>query len=105
MKKHLLSLMVMCMAFICATPASAAITKEYGWFESAAVEWEAVSGATNYNVYVRPVGGTYTRLDKELVRKYADKVVLLDRKILCKGTPDEVYADPDFKRIFGGGEV
>ena len=72
MKKHLLSLMVMCLAFICATPASAAITKEYGWFESAAVEWEAVSGATNYNVYVRPVGGTYTRLDKELVRKYAD---------------------------------
>ena len=51
MKKHLLSLMVMCMAFICATPASAAITKEYGWFESAAVEWEAVSGATDYNVY------------------------------------------------------
>ena len=43
--------------------------------------------------------------DLELVRKYADKVVLLDRKILCKGTPDEVYADPDFKRIFGGGEV
>ena len=72
MKKHLLSLMVMCMAFICATPASAAITKEYGWFESAAVEWEAVSGATDYNVYVKPAGGTYTRLDKELVRKYAD---------------------------------
>ena len=72
MKKHLLSLMVMCMAFICATPASAAITKEYGWFESAAVEWEAVSGATDYNVYVRPAGGTYKRLDKELVRKYAD---------------------------------
>ena len=72
MKKHLLSLMVMCMAFICATPASAAITKEYGWFESAAIEWEAVSGATDYNVYVKPAGGTYTRLDKELVRKYAD---------------------------------
>ena len=72
MKKHLLSLMVMCMAFICATPASAAITKEYGWFESAAVEWEAVSGATDYNVYVKPAGGTYTKLDKELVRKYAD---------------------------------
>ncbi len=72
MKKHLLSLMVMCMAFICATPASAAITKEYGWFESAAVEWEAVSGATDYNVYVKPAGGTYTKIDKELVRKYAD---------------------------------
>ena len=43
--------------------------------------------------------------DLELVRKYADKVVLLNRKILCKGTPDEVYADPDFKSIFGGGDV
>lgn len=64
--------MVMCMAFICATPASAAITKQYGWFESAAIEWEAVSGATDYNVYVKPAGGTYKRLDKELVRKYAD---------------------------------
>ena len=72
MKKHLLSLMVMCLAFICATPASAAITKQYGWFESAAIEWDAISGATDYNVYVKPAGGTYTRLDKELVRKYAD---------------------------------
>ena len=43
--------------------------------------------------------------DLEIVRKYADKVVLLDRKILCKGTPDEVYADPNFKRIFGGEGV
>ena len=72
MKKHLLSLMVMCMAFICATPASAAITKQYGWFESAAIEWDAISGATDYNVYVKPAGGTYTKIDKELVRKYAD---------------------------------
>lgn len=72
MKKHLLSLMVMCLAFICATPASAAITKQYGWFESAAIEWDAISGATDYNVYVKPVGGTYTKIDKELVRKYAD---------------------------------
>ncbi len=40
--------------------------------------------------------------DLELVRKYADKVVLIDNKILCKGTPDEVYGDENFKRIFGG---
>lgn len=72
MKKHLLSLMVLCMAWVLATPAKAAITKQYGWFESAAVEWEAVSGATDYNVYVKPAGGTYTKIDKELVRKYAD---------------------------------
>lgn len=64
--------MVMCLAFICATPASAAITKQYGWFESAAIEWDAISGATDYNVYVKPAGGTYTKIDKELVRKYAD---------------------------------
>ena len=43
--------------------------------------------------------------DLELVRKYADKVVLLDKKILCKGKPDDVYKDPDFKRIFGGSEA
>ncbi len=43
--------------------------------------------------------------DLELVRKYADKVVLLDKTILCKGSPDEVYEDPNFKRVFGGPAV
>ena len=41
--------------------------------------------------------------DLDLVRKYADKVVLLDGKILCRGTPEQVYADSNFKKIFGGG--
>lgn len=41
--------------------------------------------------------------DLGLVRKYADKVVLLDKKILCKGKPDDVYEDSNFKRIFGTG--
>lgn len=49
---------------------SAAITKEYGWFETAAVEWASVSGAADYNVYVKPSGGSYTQLDDELVRQY-----------------------------------
>ncbi len=40
--------------------------------------------------------------DLDLVRKYADKVVLLDRKILCKGKPEDVYMNENFKRIFGG---
>lgn len=40
--------------------------------------------------------------DLDLVRKYADKVVLLDNRILCQGTPEEVYADENFRRVFGG---
>ncbi|MBR1797880.1 MAG: metal ABC transporter ATP-binding protein [Clostridiales bacterium] len=43
--------------------------------------------------------------DLDLVRKYADKVVLLDKKILCRGTPEQVYEDSSFRRIFGGKTV
>ena len=70
MKKNLLSLLVLFMALFSAASASAAITKEYGWFESAAIEWTAMSGASDYNVYVKPAGGAYTQLDDELVRQY-----------------------------------
>ena len=41
--------------------------------------------------------------DLELVRKYADKVVLLDNTILCQGTPSEVFENDSFKKVFGGG--
>ena len=41
--------------------------------------------------------------DLELVRKYADKVVLLDNTILCQGTPSDVFENDSFKKIFGGG--
>ena len=41
--------------------------------------------------------------DLELVRKYADKVVLLDTTILCQGTPSEVFENDSFKKVFGGG--
>ena len=43
--------------------------------------------------------------DLDLVRKYADRVILLDHRILCEGTPGEVYADENFIRIFGGGVI
>jgi zinc transport system ATP-binding protein len=43
--------------------------------------------------------------DLYLVKKYADKVVLLDNKILCQGTPEEVYEDDSFKKTFGGQTV
>lgn len=40
--------------------------------------------------------------DLELVRKYADKVILLDNRILCQGSAEEVYADENFRKVFGG---
>ena len=43
--------------------------------------------------------------DLELVRKYADKVVLLDNTILCQGTPAEVFENDSFKSVFGGGAL
>ena len=38
--------------------------------------------------------------DLNLVKKYADKVILLNHKILCEGTPEEVYQNKNFKEIF-----
>ncbi|MBQ6889771.1 MAG: hypothetical protein IJN53_01950, partial [Oscillospiraceae bacterium] len=46
------------------------ITEAGGRLESAYVEWTAVSGASGYNVYVKPIGGSYTQLDTELIRNY-----------------------------------
>lgn len=39
--------------------------------------------------------------DLHLVKKYADKVILLDKTILAQGTPDEVYMNDSFREIFG----
>lgn len=41
--------------------------------------------------------------DLNLVRQYADHVALLDKTILVQGTPDAVYASPEFQRVFGVG--
>lgn len=38
--------------------------------------------------------------DLDLVRKYADKVVLINKEVLCEGTADEVYNNKSFKEIF-----
>ena len=53
------------------TTASADITKQGGWLETAYAEWSPVEGATTYNVYIK--GGKYsdfTQIDRELVRNY-----------------------------------
>ncbi|MBQ6382512.1 MAG: metal ABC transporter ATP-binding protein [Clostridia bacterium] len=41
--------------------------------------------------------------DLRLVREYADHVVLLDKSVLAQGTPDEVFASPEFDTVFGSG--
>jgi ABC-2 type transport system ATP-binding protein len=38
--------------------------------------------------------------DLSLVEQYADYVVLLDRQVLCAGSPGEVFASPEFTRVF-----
>lgn len=38
--------------------------------------------------------------DLDLVKEYADKVLLLNHEVICEGTPDEVYDDPRFHEIF-----
>lgn len=51
--------------------ASVNIIQCEGWFESGYVTWSPVDGATNYDVYVKvSSANTWTKLDKELVRKY-----------------------------------
>jgi ABC-type Mn2+/Zn2+ transport system ATPase subunit len=34
------------------------------------------------------------------VEKYADYVVLLDRQVLCAGSPSEVFSSPEFAKAF-----
>lgn len=38
--------------------------------------------------------------DLNLVEQYADYVVLLDKQVLCAGSPREVFASPEFERAF-----
>lgn len=40
--------------------------------------------------------------DFDYVKKYADKVVMLDKKVVAKGKPEEVFASEIFKETFGG---
>lgn len=39
--------------------------------------------------------------DLELVSKYADRVILLDKRILAEGKPEEVYKSTAFCNVFG----
>ncbi len=55
--------------------AEAALTlrEQKGWFESCYVTWtNEASSFDAYNVYVRPEGGNYTKIDAMLVRNYGE---------------------------------
>lgn len=39
--------------------------------------------------------------DLDLVKKYADRVILLDKQVVKEGTPEEVFESLEFKKYFG----
>lgn len=39
--------------------------------------------------------------DLNMVAKHADQVVLMDKGVVCSGTPKEVFSHPSTRRIFG----
>lgn len=66
-----MALFVVSMLFTQSAKAAVSILKVEGWFESGYVTWSPVNGATNYDVYVKSTSSSsWTKLDKELVRKY-----------------------------------
>ncbi len=67
-------ILVLTIIFFSCMSANAAvhIKNAEGWLESAFVEFSTLEGYTDYNVYVRPEGGDYKVLDKQLLRSYSD---------------------------------
>lgn len=67
-------ILVLTIIFFSCLSANAAvqIKSAEGWLESAFVEWTTMSDYSDYNVYVRAEGGSYTKLDKPLLRNYGD---------------------------------
>ena len=43
--------------------------------------------------------------DFEYIREYADKVVLLNKKVLTTGTPEQVLSSAEFREEFKAGMV
>ena len=73
MKKtlHTLALLMIALLSCTLTASAVSIQTTKGWFESGYVTWAKEAGAT-YTVYYRPQGGTYQKMDDELVRLYSD---------------------------------
>jgi len=52
------------------TTGSVSITRSQGWLESAFVQWNKVSGASSYRVEYQRSGGSWIRIDNQLIREY-----------------------------------
>ena len=91
MKKFFLSLLATLL--IANAEAGVEVQQVGGWFESGYVTWTGVSGATDYNVYLKANDASdWTQLEKELVRQYpsyfrADAVGLKAGTYLFKVVP------------------
>ena len=65
-----------------------------------------VEGQTGLMDMLDEIRGRYdlsilmTTHDFGMLPRYADKVVLIDHAILCKGTPEEVLSSPEFADVF-----
>ena len=66
--KKFFSIMAMLLVALCSN-AAVTIQEVKGWYEGGHVTWTTEAGKA-YNVYVRAEGGSYTKLDNELVRNY-----------------------------------
>ena len=63
--------------------------------------WQILSDLrTNYDLSIIIISHNFSQ-----VLNYADRVVLLDKKVIANGTPKEVFGDNGFKEIFGAGEI
>jgi zinc transport system ATP-binding protein len=38
--------------------------------------------------------------DFSMLQRYADQVILLDHRVVCKGTPEDVLKSEDFRNVF-----
>ncbi len=61
------------------------ITEASGWFESAYAEWSG-SGIDAVNAYIKPEGGEYAPIDRELLREYKNGTCCVDAVGLSAGS-------------------
>ncbi len=61
------------------------ITEASGWFESAYAEWSG-AGIDTVNAYIKPEGGEYAPIDRELLREYKNGTCRVDAVGLSAGS-------------------
>ncbi len=64
---------------------SVTITQASGWFESAYAEWSG-AGIDTVNAYIKPEGGEYAPIDRELLREYKNGTRRVDAPGLSAGS-------------------